>query len=336
MAIRNSHFSIDGTIDLLGFDEFNPSQIELLTALVQNGNTVNRLTITPRNKAAVLWQSQENNSELQQMARWVRYWFEQEPDSTIAIVVPDLQARRQEVERNLEQILTPGINGAGRRAKPWNISMGAPLARLLLIEAAFDLLNLLDDRIDIQDIGRVLRSPWLRGGICERNSRALLEKCLRENYPRQLKLEEVRYRAGEIRKYDRRHRELPQEQRDPQAWNSPKLTTVLNALMQFKKNKQGTCSASAWAEALDQLLTGLRWPLNQKTKARVRKCGLIKTTITGKRRKPGRMLCVNSLPWTPPCPNLGARQRLIVYDKSAGKGFSRRTLPRADPGSGPV
>ncbi len=260
MAIRNSHISIDGTIDLLGFDEFNPSQIELLTALVKNGNTVNRLTITPRNNAAVLWQSQENNSELQQMARWVRYWFEQEPDSTIAIVVPDLQARRQEVERNLEQILTPGINGA-RRAKPWNISMGAPLARLPMIEAAFDLLNLLDDRIDIQDIGRVLRSPWLRGGISERYSRALLEKCLRENYPRQLKLEEVRYRAGEIRKYDRRHRVIPQEQREPQVWNSPKLTTVLNALMQFEKNNQGTRPASAWAEALDQLLTGLGWPL---------------------------------------------------------------------------
>ena len=261
MAIRKSHFSIDGTINLLGFDEFNPSQIELLTALVENGNTVNRLTITPRNNVAVLWQSQENNSELQQMARWVRYWFEQEPDSTIAIVVPDLQTRRQEVERNLEQILTPGIDGAGRWAKPWNISMGAPLARLPMIEAAFDLLNLLDDRIDIQDIGRVLRSPWLRGGICERYSRALLEKCLRENYPRQLKLEEVRFRAGEIRKYDRRHRVIPQEQREPQAWNSPKLTTVLNALMQFEKNNKGTRPASAWAEALDQLLTGLGWPL---------------------------------------------------------------------------
>ena len=273
MAIRNSHFSISGTIDLLGFDEFNPSQIELLTALINNGSTVSRLTITPQNNAAVLWQSKENKNELQQMARWVRYWFEQEPDCTIAIVVPDLQARRQEVERYLEQILTPGINSAGRRAKPWNVSMGAPLVRLPMIEAAFDLLNLLGDRIVIQDIGRVLRSPWFRGGICERNSRALLEKCLRENYPRQLKLEEVRYRAGEIKKYDRQRREL--DQRGPQAWYSPKLTTVLNALMQFEKNNQGPRPASAWAEALDQLLASLGWPLaaeseNKSTSAETR------------------------------------------------------------------
>jgi ATP-dependent helicase/nuclease subunit B len=261
MAIRNSHLSISGTIDLLGFDEFNPGQGELLAALIDNGNTVSRLTITPANNAAVLWQSKENKNELQQMARWVRHCLEQEPDSTIAVVVPDLQARRQEVERNLEEILTPGINNAGRWAKPWNISMGASLARVPMIGTAFDLLKLLDDRIDIQDIGRVLRSPWLRGGMSERNSRALLEKCLREKYPRQLKLDELRYRAGEIKKYDRKRREIPEDQREPQIWYSPKLSTVLNALMQFEKNSKGSRPASAWAEALDQLLASLGWPL---------------------------------------------------------------------------
>jgi probable DNA repair protein len=261
MAIRNSHLPVSGTVDLLGFDEFNPGQNELLTALINNGNTVRRLTITPENKAAVLWRSKENKNELQQMARWVRYWFEQEPGSTIAVVVPDLRTRRQEVERNLEEILTPGVNNTPWRAKPWNISMGVPLARVPMIETAFDLLKLLDERIDIQDIGRVLRSPWLKGGISERNSRALLEKCLRNQYPRQLKLTEVRYRADEIKKYDRKRREIPEDQREPQAWNSPKLSNVLNALMQFEKNNRGSRPASAWTEALDQLLASLGWPL---------------------------------------------------------------------------
>jgi len=261
VAIRNSHLSISGTIDLLGFDEFNPGQGDLLTALINNGNTVNRLSITPENSAAVLWQSKENKNELQQMARWVRYWFEQEPGCTIAVVAPDLQARRQEVERNLEEILTPGINNTPWQAKPWNISIGAPLARVPMIETAFDLLKLLEDRIDIQDIGRVLRSPWIKGGISERNPRALLEKCLRDKYPRQLKLAEVHYRAGEIKKYDRQRGEIPEDQREPQIWNSPKLRIVLNALMQFKKNNRGSRPASAWAEALDLLLASLGWPL---------------------------------------------------------------------------
>jgi ATP-dependent helicase/nuclease subunit B len=252
-AVKNSQLSITGSIDLLGFDEFNPSQAGLLSALIENNNPVCRLNITTRQDKAILWQSGESKNELQQMARWVRYWFEKEPASSIAIVVPDLQARRQEVERQLEEILIPGSNIDGSRVKPWNISMGTPLARVPMIETAFDLLKLLDKRIDIQDIGRVLRSPWLRGAVSERNSRALLEKCLRDKYPRQLKLNEVMYRSSEIKTHEDQHEEQP--------WNSPELAIILNTLKRFDRAVKESRPASAWAEAFDQLLVSLGWPL---------------------------------------------------------------------------
>ena len=269
-AIRESEFSLSGAIDLLGFDEFNPGQGELLTALIESGNTISRLTFAPQKGEAVLWQSKDNKNELRQMARWVRYWFEKEPHSSIAVVVPDLQARRQEVERHLREILIPGADNAAnfgnQQARPWNVSMGTPLARVPMIETAFDLLKLLDNRVDIQAVGRVLRSPWLRGGVAERNSRALLEKCLRDKYPRQLKLSEVFYRAKEVTKYDRRHQEIPPEQREPQVWNSPEMAVVLNTLMQFEHANHGKRPASAWAEAIDQLLGSLGWPLAGEAK----------------------------------------------------------------------
>ena len=260
-AVKESQLAIAGSVDLLGFDEFNPAQLELLSALQEDGNTVCNLSFAARQGTAVLWQSKDHKSELEQMARWVRYWFEKEPHSGIAIVVPDLQTRRQEVERQLAEILTPGGDPGAQPAKPWNISMGKPLARVPMIEAAFDLLKLLDSRIDIQDIGRVLRSPWLRGGVTERNSRALLEKCLRDKYPRQLKLETVQYRSREIRTHDHHRNELPADQHAPQPWNSPELTTVLNRLIRFAGDTRGKQPASTWAEAFDQLLAGLGWPL---------------------------------------------------------------------------
>jgi len=213
----------------------------------------------------VLWQAGDSKDELEQMARWVRYWFEKEPQSGIAIVVPGLQARRQEVERQLEEILTPGDKYGDKHGrqqmKPWNISMGTPLARIPMIETAFDLLKLLDDRIDIQDIGRVLRSPWLLGAVAERNSRALLEKCLRDKYPRQLKLRELRYRAAEIKTHDRQRNELPADQHEPRTWNSPVLTGVLDKLARFGGESNRQQAPSAWAEAFDQLLVSLGWPL---------------------------------------------------------------------------
>ena len=96
------------SVDLLGFDEFSPAQANLLSALIANGNPVCRLTIASRQDKAVLWKYRDSKQEFQQMARWVRHWFEAEPESTIAIVVPDLHARRQLVERHLEEILSPG------------------------------------------------------------------------------------------------------------------------------------------------------------------------------------------------------------------------------------
>lgn len=250
-------------IDLLGFDEFSPAQTDLLSALINNGNMVCRLTIASRQNRAVLWKCKDSKHELQQMARWVRYWFEKEPDSTIAVVVMDLQARRQVVERQLEEILTPGNQTATQRAKPWNISMGIPLTRVAMIETAFDLLKLLDERIDIQAIGRVLRSPWLRGSVSERNKRALLEKCLRDQYPRQLKLGELVFRAGEIKKRDHRGEMLPPDEQKPQPWNSPELTAILGILSRFKNDNKRKLPASAWAESFDRLLLSLGWPLSE-------------------------------------------------------------------------
>ena len=260
-SIKDGLLPLPPNIDLLGFDEFNPAQATMLAALIENGVTVTCLAITARQNKATLLKCRDNNEELQQAARWVRYWFEKDPDCSIAVVVPELQTRQQEVERQLEEILTPGNDLTGQREKPWNISMGKPLTRLAMIETAFDLLKLLDEHLDIQDIGRVLRSPWLRGAVAERNKRSLLEKCLREKYPRQLKLGEVRYRATEIKTHDRHHNELPVEQHEAQPWNCPALTGILNTLIKFDGENKGKRPASAWAETFDQLLAGLGWPL---------------------------------------------------------------------------
>jgi len=263
-ALRDGLRPALGAIDLLGFDEFSPAQASLLSALINEGSSVCRLSIAARQDKAVLWKYRDTKHELRQMARWVRYWYEKEPGSSIAIVVPELQNRRQEVERQLEQTLCPASVPANQRAKPWNISMGVPLARVHMVETVFDLLQMLDKRIDIQAIGRVLRSPWLSGAGSERNERALLEKCLRDNYPRQLQLDELIYRAGEIKKRNHLGEELPSSEQVPQDWNCPVLSGILARLKRFESDSRGKRAASEWAESLDHLLMNLGWPLAEQ------------------------------------------------------------------------
>ena len=266
-AAGKEGFSGQESIDFLGFDEFNPSQARLLEALSGAGIRISRLKFTPCKGKVVQWRSQDRAREMRQMARWVRHWYEQEPESTIAVVVPELENRRAEIERHLREILVPGNGQAERGQAPWNISMGTPLAREPLIQTAFDLLNLLDGRFDIQQVGRVLRSPWLRGGLSERNSRALLEKCLRDNHPRQLKLGELRYRAREMNRLDRQRNELPLELQEPQPWNSPKFSAVLDRLADFQSGSLKARKPSAWAEQFDQLLVSLGWPLKGEARS---------------------------------------------------------------------
>ncbi len=263
-AINNIGISLPENIDLLGFDEFNPSQAELLSVLNERGSAVSCLEIDSRQKNAVLLECKDSGEELRQAARWVRHYLEENPGSTIAIVAPDIQSQRRELEWYLAEILVPGGTD-NRKAKPWNISMGTPLVRVPMIETAFDLLKLLEKRVDIQDIGRVLRSPWLKGAMEERNNRALLEKRLRDKYPRQLKLSEVEYRARELKKHDRYHKELPEEQHTAQAWSSPEFSIILKTLIRFEAGNRGLRPASVWAESFDHLLAGLGWPFAGET-----------------------------------------------------------------------
>ena len=258
-AVRSGGLPRPAKLGLIGFDEYYPAQKALLDALQDAGVEIEHVSLQPANGGVTLWQSQDSRYELHDMARWVRHWSEQEPGTSIAVVVPDLQNRRRQVERQLAEILTPAVADDRTKAKPWNTSMGTPLIQVPMIESAFDLLRWLEQRIDIQDIGRVLRSPWISGHDEERGNRALLEKCLRENYPRQLKLNEVRYRAGEVRKYDSEQRELPPEQQQPQPWNSPVMVSLVSQLDRFRRKHTSRLRPSAWAEAIDGLLAATGW-----------------------------------------------------------------------------
>ncbi len=264
-AIDKAAIPLSANIDLLGFDELKPDQADLLNTLVEKGVTVTRLVIASRQKNAALLACKDRRDELRQAARWVRHCVEENPASTIAIVVQDLQSRRKELEWQLREILTPSGNAAGKQGKPWNISIGVPLISFPIVETAFNLLHLLQKSVAIQDICRLLRAPWLNGAGEERNSRSLLEKVLREKYPRQLRLSEAEYRSRELRKHDRYNEELPEEEYTAQPWNSPLFNAILKALIRFEANNRGAKPASAWAEAFDHLLAGAGWPFGDET-----------------------------------------------------------------------
>jgi probable DNA repair protein len=245
-AAASGMLPLAGPLDLLGFDEFSPQQARLLAAMLDNGAQLHRLALQSLAANAGLWESKDEQQELRQMARWVRYRLEQNPSSRIGIVTPDLPAARSEIERHLARTLVPAREPGGRSGLPWNISAGQPLLQYPMIETAFDLLELLSHTVSIQQLARVLRSPWIRGGVSESGQRALLEKRLRRKYPRDLRPDDARYRATE---------------QALGAWHCPLFAETLDRLSNFGRRHHQPAAPSNWAEGIDSLLAASGWPM---------------------------------------------------------------------------
>ncbi|HVB48852.1 MAG TPA: hypothetical protein VNF69_10725 [Burkholderiales bacterium] len=114
------------------FDILTPQAREFLAACAQHGTEV-RLC-APQRKAAQWARARLEEAH----ARLATKDGECPAYPAIGIVVPDLEKRRQEVLRVFARVMDPAGNllGAGRNTVPFDVSLGAPLARSAARHAA--------------------------------------------------------------------------------------------------------------------------------------------------------------------------------------------------------
>jgi probable DNA repair protein len=127
--------------------------------------------------------------ELCAAAEWARARFEAGAQR-IGVVVPELGERRKEVVRVFSRTLDPAHNlpDAERRALPFNVSLGAPLADYPLVNAALSILELAAHEVPFEQASRLIRSPFIAGAGPEMARRALLDADLRRAAPAKLGL----------------------------------------------------------------------------------------------------------------------------------------------------
>src|SRR5262245_11957487 len=119
--------------------------------------------------------------ELERAAAWARLRLEQ-GKRRIGVVVPDLGARRKEAVRVFSRVMQPAsrLPGAAQSAMPFNVSLGAPLADLPLIDFASSVIELSFRELEFGRVSRLIRSPFLGGAETEMTRRARLDVGLRE------------------------------------------------------------------------------------------------------------------------------------------------------------
>ncbi len=163
----------------VGFLEFSPQQERLIAALASAGCTVDRLEAkTDRVSLAQRTTAATPNDEWLAALSWARTQASVRPKSRIGIVIEDLAQHRSEIVALADEVLCPEslLPGSGAAHKPYEVSLGEPLADVPLVHCALDLLALATTGLPAHDAAALLRSPYLAGAATGWVDRARIER----------------------------------------------------------------------------------------------------------------------------------------------------------------
>jgi len=189
--IASRRLSLPASIQLLGFElPPTPLQQAIFNAAESAGVKLNQAglaiahapaqalsaTLEALQQAAQQLSVQryaDADAELHAAASWARQQLETGKQKSVAIVVPDLSGRIDQVDNLFRQVFDAAAFTLVSDGQPcWHVSLGRSLQQWPLVNDALLLLGLDPARIDQPRIGRVLRSPFVHGWSEEADQRA--------------------------------------------------------------------------------------------------------------------------------------------------------------------
>lgn len=234
-----------GCIVFAGFDAFTPALERVKQALGHRAVTADAQPNSVGQQRAAAKSCSEFAQEIEHAARWSRAVFEQQPDRSVGIFVPDLAKHRPLVERNFQQVFYPSAAlGLLRTAAQteagcvFHINSAAPLRTHPLIASGLLLLELARPRIEISAASAMLRSPFIPGASAEVSERAFADLELRKK-----------------RELDIGFRDLEFASR-----SCPLLKPVWTRVGRVIRRMTDRLELSTWSEFFADILQAVDWP----------------------------------------------------------------------------
>ncbi len=167
---------------LLGFDEFSPQQLQLLSVVQAAPSRVAVIASDERTKQAVSVGLPSTKDEIWTAAYWARERLAENSSQRIAVVIPELEKIRNDVEIIFDQVLQPAslLPGEAGKSRPYNISLGRALLDYPLTAGIFLMLELAEGPVPLNSLEQLLQSPFIAGADKELNPRSLLSRRLRQ------------------------------------------------------------------------------------------------------------------------------------------------------------
>ena len=184
VAVESGRLELPATLIFAGFETLTPAVAALAAGIEGRGTRVCELIQTRTAPDATIRRLalSDPQAEIHAAAAWAVARLKENPDARLALVVPDLATRLDAVRRTFDDLLLP----AGRSdlrppaQRPYNISLGRPLAELPLIHDALLALRLAVHGLAFDALSTLLRSPFIGNGESEHLARGALDVALRE------------------------------------------------------------------------------------------------------------------------------------------------------------
>lgn len=161
---RPSWIAHTGRVVLHAFIALTPQQRRLVSALRDAGMTVDEIAASGSDACNRRCASLATpRDELIRALGFARARLLAEPQARIAIVVADLEERRDDVVALADEILCPEhvLTMAPDAPRPYGISLGEPLSSVPIIACALDLIALATGPVDATSAACMIRSPFL-------------------------------------------------------------------------------------------------------------------------------------------------------------------------------
>jgi probable DNA repair protein len=254
-AIAAGHLNLEDGYLLVGFDTKTHAQTALLDTVRSTGAEIEEAGPAPLASGQILASAPDEHAELAACARWLRARLAEQPDANIAVILPQIDAGRAEIDRVFRNILAPQRNdiAAPAASAPYEFSLGIPLARTPLAATALDILRWTNGPLPLDRVSSLLLSPHFAAGDKEHIARAEFDAfVLRRQHLLEPQLS-----------LDRLHNLVSRSQHRV---NLPALLGHLGALRPLVARRElaGERTHADWAAAFHKLLEAAAWaPLSR-------------------------------------------------------------------------
>jgi len=177
--LADGAFALPERVVLAGFDRPTPLERRLFATLAERGVAVETMTVGEVAGQVEVFSAADSAAECHAVALWVEAQLAAKPLARLGIVAPDLASVRDRLAGLLDEALQPQAlrPDAAELPRPYNISLGRPLAEQAAVRSALELLAVVASRASIEQsrLSALLLGGFWAGAESEADARARLD-----------------------------------------------------------------------------------------------------------------------------------------------------------------